>query len=155
MAWQHHDYGSRARTLFLEIRYGLAYLRLRAAILKFDQNQPRDDHGRWTRPRGGGGGLFAIGDPGGETFVTDETGEETWASVASSYDDEGAISEQVISNRDGSEIRSEFNPPDHASWDERHTVKTLDGTRVRFLKDLCARQIIEFCSLYSLDDLSA
>ena len=144
MAWHHHDHGRRARTLLLEIRSGLAFLKLKAAMrrvhlasmTKFDPVQPRDDHGRWTT--GGGGGItvseggILVGDPSGDTFVTDETGEESWASVASSLDDEGALAEQVISNRDGSEIRSEFNPPDNAALDERHTVKTPDGTRTVF-----------------------
>ncbi len=137
MTWQHHDHDAEIRAHLLKTLCDLAYLRLRAAVLrlhlKFNPNQPRDDHGRWTRPTGGGGGGgLLVGDPGGDTFVTDETGEESWASVASSYDGEGALSEQVISNRDGSEIQSEVNPPDSAGWNERHTVTTPDGTRTVF-----------------------
>ena len=144
MAWHHHDHGNRARRLLLEIRAGLAFLKLKAAmrrvhlasLTKFDPGQPRDDHGRWTTGGGGGvsvteGGLL-VAEPGSDTLVTDETGEESWASVASSFDDEGALTGQVISNRDGSEIRSQFNPPDNTALDERHTVKMPDGTRVSF-----------------------
>jgi hypothetical protein len=138
MAWHHHDHSGTARRLLLEIRYGLAFLILKAAmrrvasLTKFDPGQLRDDHGRWTRPAAGGGGGLLVGEPGGDTLVMDETGEESWASVASSFDDEGALAEQVISNRDGSEIVSEFSPPDNAALDERHTVTTPDGTKTVF-----------------------
>jgi len=67
-----------------------------------------------------------------DSIVTDDTGEQSWVSVASSFDDAGELSEQLVTNRDGSEIRSEFIPPDNAPWDERHTVTTPDGTRVSF-----------------------
>ena len=137
MASTQQDHDSKARRLLLEIKYGLAYLRLRAAMLrllaKFDANQPRDDQGRWTT--GGGGGSVMDGAPisaAPDPIVTDDTGEQSWGSVASSFDDAGELSEQLVTNRDGSEIRSEFIPPDNAAWDERHTVTTPDGTRVSF-----------------------
>ena len=137
MASTQHDHDSKARRLLLEIKSGLAYLRLRAAMLrllaKFDPNQPRDDQGRWTT--GGGGGFVMDGAPisaAPDSIVTDDTGEQSWVSVASSFDDAGELSEQLVTNRDGSEIRSEFNSPDNAPWDERHTFTTPDGTRVSF-----------------------
>lgn len=118
--------------------YLLAFARARFALARvrrvmerkagFDPSQPRDDRGRWTS--GGGSGSSPSG---GQTVATDQTGEESWSSVVSDWNGDGTLAQELVFNRDGSTILSEFAAAgDNAAWDERHTVTVPDGGRFRF-----------------------
>jgi hypothetical protein len=129
-------------------RLQLAAVRHGVALRKYDPHQPRvpagsSDGGQWTSGESGGGwsGSVSLPTPTGEptflagepTFTTDTTGMEPWKSVATAYDDDGAISQEAVSMRDGSYIRSSFADADEStSWDERHTVVLPDGPTLRF-----------------------
>lgn len=117
--------------------YLLAFARARFALARvrrlvehkagFDPSQPRDDRGRWTS--GGGSGN----QPGGQTVATDRTGEESWSTVVSDWNGDGTLAQELVFNRDGSTILSEFAAAgDSTAWDERHTVTVPDGGRFRF-----------------------
>ncbi|MFM9939071.1 MAG: hypothetical protein ACKVP7_06210 [Hyphomicrobiaceae bacterium] len=105
--------------------------------MRFDPNQPRDDRGRWTS----GGGHSGV-----PTYRVerDTSGETPWSSVVSTFADDGRVAGQTIFNRDGSEIRSEFNLGDDASsWDERHTVVLPSGRTFTIENDGPAQTIID------------
>jgi hypothetical protein len=88
----------------------------------------RSDGGQWTR----GGGLRRI-TPESPPVMHDLSGEETWKTVATDHHPDGSIAQQLIVNRDGSRIRSQYAPLGaNAGWDERHTVTTPDGQVVMF-----------------------
>ena len=99
----------------------------------YDPNQPRvpaghSDGGRWTST----GGSGSPPTPNREV-VLDETGKEAWESVTSTYRPDGSLSEQEVSNRDGSRIVSQFSrDPRTDGWDERHTVVLPDGSEITF-----------------------
>ena len=95
--------------------------------------QPRvpaghSDGGQWTR--GGGFGRIT---PKSPPVMHDLSGQETWKTVATDRRPDGSIAEQLVVNRDGSRIRSQYAPLGaNAGWDERHTVTTPDGQVVMF-----------------------
>ena len=99
----------------------------------FDPNQPRapaghHDGGQWTDSVGTAGPAA----PNREV-VLDDSGEEAWESVTSTYRPDGTLAEQEVLNRDGSRIHSQFSrDPRIAGWDERHTVVAADGTTLTF-----------------------
>lgn len=113
---------------------------------KYDPNQPRvaagnPDGGQWTS--GGGGGSGGAPDQSNHVELDgaarprettrDYTGKEPWKSVTNAYRSDGSLAEQEIRNRDGSAILSDFRPErSDASWDERHTVFTTDGSKFTF-----------------------
>ena len=92
--------------------------------VKFDPEQPRDDQGRWSNTGSNGladlSTVFAQGGP-----------DDSWESVASSFDGVNVV-EQLVTNQDGSAIRSQYTTDPASPWDERHTVATRDGTRISF-----------------------
>jgi hypothetical protein len=96
----------------------------------FDPNQPRvpaghPDGGQWTSAGGGHGTA-------GRTIVRDSTGRESWSSVLTEREPDGAVAHTMF-NRDGSAIRSTFSAPgSNADWDERHTVLLPDGSLTTF-----------------------
>ncbi len=115
-------------------RRGLTGLRLQTAMLRwqlalkagFNPGQPRvprgnRDGGQWARVAGG------VGE--GTTFLRDDSDEQAWENVVNTYREDGSLAGQVITNRDGSTIRSEFSAqPARTGWTERHTVVGADGT---------------------------
>lgn len=129
-------------------RLQLAAIRHGVALRKYDPHQPRvpagsPDGGQWTSGASGGGWSGSVGLPtptgeptflaGEPTFTTDTTGMEPWRSVATAYDDDGAISQEAVSMRDGSYIRSSFADADETTpWDERHTVALPNGPTLMF-----------------------
>jgi hypothetical protein len=102
----------------------------------YDPSQPRvpaghSDGGRWTR--GGATGRITPQSAPHRTVQHDPTGQETWQTVATDRRPDGSIAEQLIVNRDGSRIRSQYAPLGaNAGWEERHTVMTPDGQVVTF-----------------------
>ncbi|MEZ5850503.1 MAG: hypothetical protein R3D68_07625 [Hyphomicrobiaceae bacterium] len=91
----------------------------------FNPDQPRDDHGRWT---GTGGGTGS-----GQSVIRDTTGNEPWEHVVRDRRADGSLAQELVFNRDGSTIHSEFaGAGDGLAWDERHTVVTTSGERIRF-----------------------
>lgn len=118
----------------LRFHVGLARLKFLIAELRqhlerkagFDPDQPRDDRGRWADTGAGD-------DEGHQTVERDPSGEEAWDQVVNDWRADGSLAQQMVFNRDGSTIHSEFNASDAAlAWDERHTVVTTDGARIRF-----------------------
>jgi hypothetical protein len=99
----------------------------------YNPHQPRvpaghSDGGQWTR----GGGVGQI-TPKSPPVMHDLSGQETWKTVATDRRPDGSIAEQLIVNRDGSRIRSQYAPLGaNGGWDERHTVTTPDGRVVMF-----------------------
>jgi hypothetical protein len=141
------------------LRCDVASLRLEWELAKFasrgrkyDPNQPRvpagnPDGGQWTSEGGGGGtsDRDVSLDPGGQKpskdepgaanrkVVRDQAGQQPWETVVSDYRSDGSLARQMILNRDGSEIRSEFSADSHADgWDERHVVRLADGSITTF-----------------------
>ena len=98
----------------------------------FDPNQPRvlaghSEGGRWTSTGANGPATSR------REVELDDTGEEAWESVTSTYRPDGTLAEQEVVNRDGSRIHSQFSlDPRIAGWDERHTVTLSDGQQVTF-----------------------
>jgi hypothetical protein len=89
------------------------------------------DGGQWTR--GGGQWTSRARVAPRRTVTQDPTGKETWKTIATDRRPDGSIAEQLIINRDGSQIRSQYAAPGaNAGWDERHTVRTRDGQVVTF-----------------------
>lgn len=138
----------------LNIDCEIAYIRVKIAARRvilalkagFDPAQPRGGHGQWARTGGGSGGAGGLGfdpngDPtgdGGSDPAPDTTTEygndgDSWSSVTTTYDDNGDVVAQAVTNRDGSTIQSEFNRTGtNQGFDERHTVATPDGARITF-----------------------
>ena len=88
-----------------------------------------------------GFGDLGLGDAGsadggdGTTISAeaDTTGEAPWSSIVSERRADGSLAQQLVFNRDGSVIHSEYAAPsDTLGWDERHSVVTPDGDRIRF-----------------------
>lgn len=81
-------------------------------------------------------GDLDFGDGEGETFrtvETDKSGEAPWSTVVSDRRSDGSLAQELVFNRDGSTIHSEYaTPGDNLGWDERHTVVTSGGDRIRF-----------------------
>ncbi len=81
-------------------------------------------------------GDFNFGDDTGETvrsIETDKTGEASWSTVVSDRRADNSLAQEMVFNRDGSTIHSEYGTPgDDLGWDERHTVVTGAGDRIRF-----------------------
>ncbi len=79
---------------------------------------------------------FDFGDDMGETFRTveaDPSGEASWSTVVSDRRADGSLAQELVFNRHGSAIHSEYAASgDNLGWDERHTVVTADGNRIRF-----------------------
>jgi hypothetical protein len=98
----------------------------------FDPKQPRvpaghSDGGRWTSTGANGPASSR------REVALDDTGEEAWESVTSTYRPDGTLAEQEVVNRDGSRIHSQFSLDPHmAGWDERHTVTLPDGQQITF-----------------------
>jgi hypothetical protein len=117
---------SQWRLAFGRVKFALADIR--QALEKkagFNPDQPRDDHGRWTDTGGGGGA--------GQSVIKDPTGNEPWDHVVRDRRADGSLSQELVFNRDGSTIHSEFaRAGDGLAWDERHTVVTTSGERIRF-----------------------
>lgn len=89
----------------------------------FNPGQPRDDHGRWTDTGGG---------EGSQSVIQDTTGKESWDHVVRERRKDGSLAQELVFNRDGSTIHSELaRAGDGLSWDERHTVVTTSGERIR------------------------
>ena len=112
------------RLAFGRVKFALADVR-RALERKagFNPDQPRDDHGRWTDTGGGGG----------QSIVQDTTGNEPWEHVVRDRRADGSLAQELVFNRDGSTIHSEFaRAGDGLAWDERHTVVTTSGERILF-----------------------
>jgi hypothetical protein len=102
----------------------------------YDPNQPRvpaghSDGGRWTRG-GGGMGRSTPQTAPNRTVTHDQTGEEAWKTVITNRRPDGSIAEQLVINRDGSAIHSQYAAPGTIGWDERHTVITPDKQIVTF-----------------------
>lgn len=67
------------------------------------------------------------------TIETDPTGEAPWSTVVSDRRSDGSMAQQMVFNRDGSAIHSEYAAPgDNPGWDERHNFVTSGGDRIRF-----------------------
>ena len=81
-------------------------------------------------------GDIDFGDNTGETFrsiETDKTGEASWSTIVSDRRSDNSLAQEMVFNRDGSTIHSEYAAPgDGLGWDERHTIVTSDGDRIRF-----------------------
>ncbi len=81
-------------------------------------------------------GDFNFGDDTGETvrsIETDKTGEASWSTVVSDRRADNSLAQEMVFNRDGSTIHSEYAAKgDDPGWDERHTVVTTGGERIRF-----------------------
>jgi len=89
----------------------------------FDPDQPRDDHGRWTSAGGGSGW----------SLTRDATGKEPWEHVVRQRRADGSLAQELVFNRDGGSIHSEYaRPGDGLPWTERHTVVAPSGERIRF-----------------------
>jgi hypothetical protein len=147
----------------LQRNHAIAYLYLKLAALRvvhalkarYDPAQARDGGGRWTRIGGAAGtpgfGIGGTGDAGGgdngdngeggaggpdaasEPVVEYGGPDDSWSAVATTYDANGVVAAQVVANRDGSSIQSEFDRSDaRLGFDERHTVVTTDGNRIAF-----------------------
>ena len=78
-------------------------------------------------------------DPGGagETYRTaaiNDSGEAAWSTVVGDRRADGTLAQEMVFNRDGSTIHSEYAPHGDGGlgWDERHTVVTTGGDRMRF-----------------------
>jgi hypothetical protein len=100
---------------------------------RYDPNQPRVPAGQATGGRWTATGIHDTGADPGRKFVRDTTGEESWNFFFNTFRPDGSLAEQVVFNRDGSRIVSEFNAPGGAEdWDERHTVYTPDGGKFTF-----------------------
>ncbi len=138
------------------LRCDVASLRLEWALLtfaakarKYSPTQPRvqagnPDGGQWTS-EGGAGNDNVVDrssghDPskdssgtGNREVVHDRSGQEPWETVVSDYRSDGSLARQMILNRDGSAIRSEFSDDPHKDgWDQRHTVRLADGSVTTF-----------------------
>jgi hypothetical protein len=98
----------------------------------FDPNQPRvpaghSDGGQWTSTGADGPASSR------REVELDDTGEEAWESVTSTYRPDGTLAEQEVVNRDGGRIHSQFSLDRRmAGWDERHTVTLPDGRQITF-----------------------
>jgi hypothetical protein len=156
----HRQLSRALETRRLQRNHAIAYLYLKLAALRvvhalkagYDPAQARDGGGRWTRIGGAAGTPgFGIGggsgDAGGEGGDTGDGGsgcasepvveyggpDDSWSAVATTYDANGDVKEQVVANRDGSSIQSEFDRSDaRLGFDERHTVVTNNGDRIAF-----------------------
>jgi len=65
--------------------------------------------------------------------IQDTTGNEPWEHVIRDRRADGSLAQELVYNRDGSTIHSEFaRAGDGLAWDERHTVVTTSGERIRF-----------------------
>lgn len=139
----------RLRRSLIRLQDETRLLRRDIVRRKYNPSQPRvpaggTGGGQWTSGAGGGGGsggstMPGFGDGGDLAefapeagFVIDETGNEAWAFYEESREEDGAVSERAIVNRDGSTIHSEYAASREAGFDERHTVTTPDGDKVTF-----------------------
>ena len=81
-------------------------------------------------------GDLDFGDGGGDTsrtVETDKTGDAPWSTVVSDRRTDGSLAQEMVFNRDGSTIHSEYaRSNDNLGWDERHSVVTTGGDRIRF-----------------------
>lgn len=117
-------------------RFQLAYARHVQALNQkgFNPDQPRvpagqPDGGQWTS----GGNGAGNGAPPDRDIIRDPTGQLSWEKYVNNYRPDGSLAKQMVTNRDGSTIRSEFaGPRDNADWDERHTVAAADGAVTTF-----------------------
>ena len=75
-------------------------------------------------------------DDTGEKFRTIDavrTGEASWSTAVSDRRFDGSLAQEMVFDRDGSIIPSEYAAPgDDLGWDERHSVVTSGGDRIRF-----------------------
>jgi hypothetical protein len=98
----------------------------------YDPNQRRvpaghPDGGQWTDTGANGP------DSARRDVELDESGEEAWEPVTTTYRPDGTLAEQEVIKRDGSRIHSQFSrAPRISGWDERHTVILPDRQQITF-----------------------
>lgn len=98
----------------------------------FNPNQPRvpsgrREGGRWTNG-GGGSGTPSRASPPKPNAETSE-----WTTISASRRADGSIAAETVINPAGDAIHSEFSiPTDGVAWDERHTVRSADGSIATF-----------------------
>jgi hypothetical protein len=137
---------SQLKTEIAFRRFELAAVRHGIALRKYNLNQPRvpagtHEGGQWTDNGNGqwagNGNASSASTPVEREFEpkleTDATGMQPWKTVATAYDDDGAIAQQAVTMRDGSYVRSTFADAEETMpWDERHTVVLPGGGAVMF-----------------------
>ena len=138
------------RSDFASLRLEWARIKFASKVRKYDPNQPRvpagsAQGGQWTSDEGAATNHETVDDAlgqepgedeprsGNRDVVHDRSGQEPWDTVVSDYRGDGSLARQMILNRDGSAIRSEFSADPHAAgWDERHSVRLADGNVTTF-----------------------
>lgn len=124
-----------ARLRLLRLRDELCLIRRDHWHRKYNPDQPRVPSGnagggQWTSGAGGGGGSG-----GGDPLSPDGSslGADTgWSSLGESWNEDGSIFEQSITDGEGTTIQSEYAASRAAGFDERQTVTFADGNAVSF-----------------------
>ncbi|MGO4403785.1 hypothetical protein AB4Z10_05895 [Bosea sp. RAF48] len=123
------------RLRLLCLRHELGLIRHEHRYRKYNPNQARvpaggPGGGQWTSGGGGGGGSDG-GNPDSPEGAS--LGEDSgWSSLGESWNEDGSVFEQTVTDGAGTTIQSEYAASRTAGFDERQTVTLPGGDKISF-----------------------